>query len=95
MALSTDMVYIIILYPAGPIRIIVPLKNKLARFVADAFPQIICKCKELKKTQRQLENITSIISVSQYIFSFLQHWVMRHKLATFLIKIEFIVTAVG
>ena len=44
-----------------------------ARFIADASPQIKCKCKELKKTQRQLENITSIISVSQYIFSFLQH----------------------
>ena len=44
-----------------------------ARFIAGAFPQIKCKGKELKKTQRQLENITSIISVSQYIFSFLQH----------------------
>ena len=28
MTLSTDMVYITILYPAGPIRIIVPLKKQ-------------------------------------------------------------------
>ena len=49
---------------------------QLARFIADAFPQIKCKCKELKKTQPQLENITSIISVWQYIFSFLQDWVI-------------------
>ena len=39
-----------------------------ARFIADAFPQIKCKCKELKKTQRQLENITSIMCFAIYLF---------------------------
>ena len=36
--------------------------------------QIKCNCKEFKKTQRQYENIASIISVSQYLFLLYKTW---------------------